>query len=79
MEVLRLRIQDIDFDYLSLQIWHAKGGKHRRVTLAKELVSSLKDKISVAHLYYQQDMQNNDYCGVYLPFSLAAKDRLQNY
>ena len=26
MEVLRLRIQDIDFDYSSLQIWNGKGG-----------------------------------------------------
>ena len=42
MELLRLRIQDIDFDYLSLQIWHGKGNKHRRVTLAKELVTPLK-------------------------------------
>lgn len=32
MEAVRLRIQDIDFNYLSLLIWFGKGGKHRRVT-----------------------------------------------
>ena len=73
MEVLKLRIQDIDFDYLSLQIWHAKGGKHRRVTLAKELVPALKDQIAAARLYYQQDLKHSEYKGVYLPYALAAK------
>jgi integrase len=33
MEVLRLRIGDVDFDYGCLRIWNAKGGKHRQVTL----------------------------------------------
>jgi integron integrase len=73
MEVLRLRIHDIDFNYLSLQIWNAKGGKHRRVTLAKELVPSLKNQIERARIYYQQDMNNPKYRGVYLPYALAAK------
>lgn len=73
MEAVRLRIQDIDMDYLSLQIWHGKGGKHRRVTLAKELLTPLKKQIAYAHLYYQQDMLNKDYAGVYLPYALALK------
>ncbi|MEG3755324.1 integron integrase [Psychromonas arctica] len=73
MEVLRLRIQDIDFDYSSLQIWNGKGGKHRRVTLAKELLTPLRDQISSVRLYYQQDITNPCYNGVYLPFALAAK------
>lgn len=73
MESLRLRIQDIDFDYLSLQIWHAKGGKHRRVTLAEELVEPLKLQIAKAKLLYTQDLKNKDYAGVYLPYALASK------
>lgn len=73
MEVVRLRTQDIDFDYLSVQIWHGKGGKHRRVTLAKELVEPLKHQISVAQNYYQQDMKNEQYSGVWLPYSLNKK------
>ncbi len=73
MEAVRLRIQDIDFDYFSLQIWHAKGGKHRRVMLAKELVEPLKEQIAKAHQFYQQDINNCDYKGVYLPYALARK------
>jgi len=73
MEALRLRIQDIDFNYLSIQIWHAKGGKHRRVTLAKELIKPLKAQISVAKSYFQKDMKNSDYKGVWLPYALAKK------
>ena len=73
MEVLRLRIHDIDFDYLSLQIWNAKGGKHRRVSLAKELVRPLKSQIEMTKLYFKQDMNNHNYKGVYLPHALAIK------
>lgn len=73
MEVVRLRVQDIDFDYLSVQIWNGKGGKHRRVTLAKELVDSLKQQINTARLFYEQDMNNQAYSGVYLPYALGKK------
>ena len=73
MEVVRLRVQDIDFDYLSINIWNAKGGKHRRVTLAPELRRALQDQIAKVHLYYQQDILRNDYKGVYLPYALAGK------
>jgi len=73
MEVVRLRVQDIDFDYLSIQVWNGKGGKHRRVTLAKELVNSLKQQINTAKLYYDQDINNQVYSGVYLPYSLSKK------
>jgi integron integrase len=73
MEAARLRIQDLDFDYLSINIWHAKGGKHRRVTLAPELKQSLQNQIMKAKLYYQEDMQRSDYKGVFLPHALAGK------
>ena len=73
MEVVRLRVQDIDFDYLSIMIWNGKGGKHRRVTLAKELITSLKQQISAAKLLYQQDVRNGYYQGVWLPNALKRK------
>lgn len=73
MEAVRLRIQDIDFDYLSVQIWNGKGGKHRRVTLAKELIEPLKEQIAKAHLFYLQDIDKKDYKGVWLPYALARK------
>lgn len=73
METVRLRIQDIDFDYLSVMVWHSKGGKHRRVTLAKELLEPLRQQINVAKLYFQQDIRNGYYHGVSLPSALARK------
>ena len=73
MEVVRLRVQDIDFDYHSICVWHGKGGKNRRVTLAKELTSTLKRQIEFATAYYEKDKHNSKYCGVWLPYALARK------
>ena len=73
MEVVRLRVQDIDYDFHAIQVWQGKGGKNRRVTLAKELTSSLKAQLSLARSYYQIDQQNADYKGVWLPFALSRK------
>jgi len=73
MEVSRLRIQDIDFNYLSINIWNDKGGKNRCVTLATELVTSLKVQIKHATEFYHQDTKHPEYAGVWLPFALANK------
>lgn len=73
MEAVRLRVAAIDFDYLSIMVWHGKGGKHRRVTLAPELVPALKRQIALVEAYYQQDLETQDYAGVWLPFALARK------
>ena len=73
MESVRLRVQDIDFDFLALKIWFGKGGKHRTVTLAEELVPLLKHQIAQARLYYEQDIKNPGYSGVWLPYALAQK------
>lgn len=73
MEAVNLRIQDINFDYLSINIWRGKGGKHRSVTLAPELIEQLQDQIAKVNLFYQQDMQRVDFQGVYLPHALAGK------
>jgi len=73
MEVVRLRVQDIDFDYNSIQVWQGKGGKNRRVTLAKELCEFLKSQIAMVQSIYKQDQLNPNYKGVWLPYALARK------
>ncbi len=73
MEAIRLRIRDIDFDYFTLSIWNAKGGKHRRVTLAKELKQDLVKQMQLAHCYFAQDRENDEYAGVKLPYTNQTK------
>ena len=73
MEGLRLRVQDIDFDYLSVMVWQGKGNKNRRVTLAEELVPALKNQISAVNQLFLCDIKNQEYAGVWLPYALSRK------
>lgn len=73
MECLRLRIQDIDFDYGAIRVWQGKGGKNRTVTLAKELHAPLKAQIVLARNYYQKDLHVPGYAGVYISEGLQRK------
>lgn len=74
MEAVRLRVQDIDYDYFSVMVWQGKGNKNRRVTLASELVPSLKQQTQLVMQYFQADIANPDYAGVWLPYALARKN-----
>lgn len=73
MECLRLRCQDIDFDYKAVKIWNGKGGKNRIVTLSEALVPDLIKQIEVVKHYFAIDSNNPDYAGVYLPHLLREK------
>lgn len=73
MECLRLRIQDIDYNYGALRIWQGKGGKNRTVTLAKELHEPLKAQVNLARDYYQKDRHMGGYAGVYISDGLRRK------
>lgn len=73
MESVRLRVQDIDFDYLTVRVWQGKGAKNRNVTLAKELIAPLKMQIANVEMLFQLDSSNPNYQGVYLPFALSKK------
>ncbi len=73
MEAVRLRVHDIDYDYLSVMVWQGKGNKNRRTTLAAELVISLKQQTQFVLQYFQADLANPDYAGVWLPYALARK------
>ncbi|MFT5759618.1 MAG: integron integrase [Alteromonadaceae bacterium] len=73
METVRLRIQDIDFDYMSVLVWQGKGGKNRRVTLAQEVVEPLQIQIEFCKKFFILDSNMLDYQGVWLPFALKKK------
>ncbi|WP_301003874.1 integron integrase [Arsukibacterium sp.] len=74
MEAVRLRVHDIDYDYLSVMVWQGKGNKNRRVTLAPELVPALKQQSQYVLQYFQADLANPEYSGVWLPYALARKN-----
>ena len=78
MECMRLRVQDIDFDFKSIRVWHGKGGKHRVVTLADELIPTLQQQITVVKQYLDADLLNPEYRGVYLPHRLRLKFKNAN-
>jgi integron integrase len=73
MELLRLRVKDIEFDFSQLHIWDGKGAKNRIVTLAKELHKPLRAEIQRVDLFLQQDLANEHYDGVWMPDALARK------
>ena len=73
IEVVRLRVKDIDFDHLQIQVWNSKGFKHRLTTLAPELVSALKNQVERVRAQLADDLQNEQYAGVYMPDALGRK------
>lgn len=73
MELVRLRLKDVDLEHLQLRIWFGKGFRHRVTTLAPELVPALQRQMARVRLILQEDLANPAYCGVWLPPALARK------
>jgi integron integrase len=78
MECVRLRVQDIDFDYHCIRVWNGKGGKHRVVTLANELTASLHVQITKVKHYLSLDQQDDRFSGVWMPHALRLKYQSAN-
>jgi integron integrase len=74
MEVVRLRVKDIDLDHLQIQVWNGKGYRHRLTTLAPELVPQLETQIDRVRLGLREDSQNQQFRGVWMPAALARKN-----
>lgn len=73
IELLRLRINDIDWSLLQVRVWNGKGFKHRLTTLAPELLPAIDRQIARARTYFEEDLTNPDYAGVWLPDALVRK------
>lgn len=72
LEALRLRVQDIDFEYRQITIRSGKGNKDRITVLPDSLVAPLKRQIDRARVIHERDLAEG-YGSVYLPFALARK------
>ena len=72
MEVIRLRVQDIDVGYQQIVIRNAKGNKDRLVPLPQCYQAQLLDQIELVSIQHKLDLQNN-HGEVYLPDALNRK------
>jgi len=72
MEVLRIRVQDIDFENGYLLIRDGKGGKDRTALLAQTVEPFLQAHLDETRKQFDKDREN-DVPGVFLPNALARK------
>lgn len=70
LEGLRLRVQDLDFDYGRIHVHQAKGKKDRYVPLPKTLEESLREQIREVDRLHTRDVAAG-YGEVLLPDALA--------
>jgi len=71
-ELLRLRVQDVDFDNGYLLIRAGKGDKDRRTLLAQSVRNDLQAHLQKVRQLFEQDLQNG-HANVWLPGALAKK------
>lgn len=72
MEVLRLRVKDIDFSMRALIIRAGKGDKDRITVLPDSLVPYLRNQIERVHLLHKSDLDAG-YGEVSLPYAQTRK------
>jgi len=72
MECVRLRVQDVDFDYGQLLVRNAKGQKDRVVPLPKRFRDPLHDHLEQTRRLYEEDLRAG-LGEVYLPDALSRK------
>ncbi len=72
MECLRLRIQDLDFDYRQITVRQGKGGKDRVVPFPAPLMDPIRAHLKQVRDLYHRDIDNG-HGSVLLPNALARK------
>jgi integrase len=72
MECVRLRVQDVDFQYHQIVIRNAKGQKSRVVPLPERLEEPLREHLRRVRELHEQDLAQG-YGEVFLPDALARK------
>ena len=71
-ECLRLRVKDIDFDQMLIEIHNAKGDKSRFVPLPQQLVEPLRRLVDRRFDLHERDLANGE-ASVWLPHALDRK------
>jgi integron integrase len=73
LECLRLRVKDVDLQYLAI-VRDAKGGKERRTMLPVSVAPALREHLEKVKRRHQQDLADG-FGSVYLPGALERKLR----
>ncbi|GJM08339.1 MAG: integron integrase [Lysobacteraceae bacterium] len=71
-EVIRLRIQEVDFDYRTIIVRNSKGNKDRSVPLPSTLEAALMTQIEQRRTQHRKDLERGE-GQVYMPGALARK------
>jgi integron integrase len=72
MECVRMRVQDVDFDYRQINVRNGKGMKDRVVPLPDLLIEPLKAHLAVVKSIHDVDLAGGN-GEVYLPDALSRK------
>jgi integron integrase len=72
MECVRLRVQDIDFDYKNIMVRNGKGFKDRVVPLPDRFIDALHEQIKEVQAIHQSDRALG-IDGVYMPYAMERK------
>jgi len=71
-EVVRLRVQNIDYELKKLTVSNGKGAKDRTTTFPVTIIPLLENHLERVKILFQQDLDQG-YGEVYLPYALARK------
>lgn len=74
MEIVRLRVQDVDFSNGYLKVHDGKGGKDRSTLLPPSIREDLEQHLNDVHALFKEDLAEGN-ANVYLPNALAKKYR----
>jgi len=77
LEVIRLRIHDIDFDNNQIYIRNSKGGKDRTSLFPVALHQPIREQIEIVKKLHDQDLAEG-FGEVYLPTALSRKYKNAN-
>jgi integron integrase len=72
LELLRLRVKDVDVERRRLTVHEPKGGRERMVPLPRRATDALVGHLATVRRVWQQDLEA-DYDGVVLPAALGRK------
>ena len=71
-ECLRLRVKDIDFDNVRIEIHRSKGDKSRLVPLPQQSVTPLRRLLKSRQRLHERDLARDE-ASVWLPYALSRK------